>query len=116
MQYARELHTSEPVILVSINQTYQPNMNDAELYEATRKWWVVGKRRERAKYAVATYRGKTLEAYEIHEWYPEQYQGRNRWVFRGEIADRHICRELVEKSVKHLRKQGNSNPIFYLNC
>ena len=116
MQYARELHTSEPVMLITINRTYRPNMTDTELYEATRKWWVIGKRRECAKYAVATYRGETLEAYEIHEWYPEEYEGKTRWIFRGEIAGFQIREELVDKSVKHLRKQGNSNPISYLNC
>ena len=116
MQYARELHTSEPVILLSINQTYRPNMSDTELYEATRKWWVVGERREGAEYAVATYRGETLGAYEIHEWYPEQYEGKTRWVFRGEIAGHETRREIVGKSVRHLREQGAANPIYYLNC
>ena len=116
MQYARELYTSKPVMLITINRTYRPNMTDTELYEATRKWWVVGERRERAKYAVATYRGETLEAYEIHEWYPEQYEGKTRWVFRGEIADHETRREIVGKSVRHLREQGAANPIYYLNC
>ena len=116
MQYTRELHTSEPVILLSINRTYRPNMTESELYEATRKWWVVGERKECAKYAVATYKGETLEVYEIYEWYPELYQGKQRWVFCGKIAESHARRELVNKSAKHLRKQGNSNPISYLNC
>ena len=106
--------TSEPVILININRTYRPNMTDDELYEATRKWWVVGERREGAKYAVATYRGETLEAYEIHEWYPEEYDGKTRWVFRGEAADYEIRSQLVGKSVK--RKKGNQNPISYHNC
>ena len=110
------LVTSLPVILIIINRTYRPIMTDFELYEATRKWWVVGERRECAKYAVATYKGETLEAYEIQEWYPEPYQGKQRWVFRGEIAGYEVRSNLVGKSVKHLRKQGNSNPISYLNC
>ena len=116
MQYTRELHTSEPVMLITINRTYRPNMTDTELYEATRKWWVVGERREGAEYAVATYRGETLEAYEIHEWYPELYQGKQRWVFRGAIADHETRREMVGKSVRHLREQGAANPILYHNC
>ena len=116
MNYTENLVTSEPVILLTINRTYRPNMTDSELYEATRKWWVVGEKRERAKYAVAVKRGETLEAYEIHEWYPEQYQGKQRWVFRGEIAGDEVRRDLVGKSVKHLRKRGNSNPILYHKC
>ena len=116
MNYTGNLVTSEPVMLITINRTYRPNMTDSELYEASRKWWRVSGRRERAKYAVATYRGETLEAYEIHEWYPEQYQGKQRWVFRGEIAGYAVRRDMVGKSVKHLRKQGNSNPILYHKC
>ena len=108
--------TSEPVMLININRTYRPNMTDDELYKATKKWWRVGERREKAKYAVATYRGETLEAYEVHEWYPERYQGKMRWVFRGEIADDEIRRELVNKSVRHLREQGAAYPILYHNC
>jgi hypothetical protein len=91
-------------------------MTESELYEATRKWWLVGERREYAKYAVATYKGETLEAYEIHGWYPELYQGKQRWVFRGEIADFEVRSELVNKSVKHLRERGNSNPVLYHKC
>ena len=116
MQYTRELHTSKPVMLITINQTYRPNMTDTELYEATRMWWRVSERRERAKYAVATYRGETLEVYEIHEWYPEQYQGKTRWVFHGEIADHETRRQMVGKSVRHLRDQGVAYPILYHNC
>ena len=105
--------TSETVILFTINRTYRCNMTDGELYEVTRKSWRIGSRREGAKYAVATYWGKTLEAYEIHEWCPVPYEGERRWAFRGEIADDEIRQELVGKSVKDLREQGNASPFLY---
>ena len=47
MNHRERLDTSEPVILFTINRTYRPNMTDSELYEASRKWWVVGEKRER---------------------------------------------------------------------
>ncbi len=110
------LDTSQRAILITINKTYSPNMTPTQLYETTRKWWVAGKRRKRAKYAVAVYKGGTLEVYEIHEWYSGQYKGKARWAFRGQIASREIRSELRNKAVSHLRKQGNANPILYLNC
>ena len=115
--YSRErLDTSHRVILITINKTYSPNMTATQLYEATRKWWVVDKRRERAKYAVAVYEGRTLEVYEIIEWYSGQYKGKTRWTFRGRMASHVIRSELRNKAVSHLRKRGNTNPILYLNC
>lgn len=113
MTTEEKLVASEPVILFTINRTYQCNMTDCELYEATRKSWGIGPRREGAKYAVATYWGNTLEAYEIHEWCPVPYEGERRWAFRGEIADDEIRHELVGRSVKHLREQGNASPFLY---
>ena len=114
----------------------------AALYEATRKWWVIKKKGlERANYAVAAYKGITKEVYKIDEWYQELYdknrkwhfrvvhsttireqgfgeqrEGELRWVFRGERAGEKIREELRNKSVKHLRKRGNQNPILYHKC
>ena len=130
MSEHERLNTSEPLILIRINDFYgwilsedriksDIDMYDAVLYEATRKWWRVGVRRELARYAVATYRGETLEAYEIDEWYqmPEKSDGKpRRWAFRGTRAESAIRGKLVNKSVKYLFKRGNQNPIFYLNC
>ena len=44
-------------------------MTEADLYEATRKSWVIGNRRYNARYAVSTYRGLTREAYEVKHPY-----------------------------------------------
>ena len=106
------LDISEPVMLITVNRSYRPDMTGVELYEATRKWWVVGERREGAKYAIAKYKGEVLEIYEIHEWYSGQYKGKTRWAFRGQIASREIRGELRNKTVLHL----HANPILYLNC
>lgn len=125
-----KLNTSKPLVLIRINDFYgwilsenrikaDIDMYEAVLYEATRKWWRVGVRREQAMYAVATYRGETLEAYQIDEWYqnPQKIEGESpRWAFRGTKAKDVIRKELVHKSAKYLFKKGNQNPIFYLNC
>ena len=45
----------EPAILITINRLYRSGMNAQELYEATRGFWVVGPRREKAELALAVY-------------------------------------------------------------
>jgi len=69
MYEADELITDEPILLININKLYRRDMTDKELYDATRESWVVGHRREKVRYAVATYRGLTREVYTIHKWY-----------------------------------------------
>ena len=115
MYDAEPLDTKRPVILINLNRRYHWGITEAELYEATRKFWVLGQRRNRAKYAVATYRGLTREVYEIEEWYHSN--DRNRWAFNGSrVSDESIRKELIYKSIKDLFPLGAANPIKYLNC
>lgn len=116
MYEAEELSTSEPVMLININKLYHRDMTDSELYDATRKSWVVGLRREKVKYAVATYRGLTREIYEIEHWYPIDVGGKNRWGFHGCIAAEDIRDKLRYRSIASFFSQGAANPIKYLNC
>jgi hypothetical protein len=41
----------DPVLLIRINRLYGENMSTHELYEATRGTWVLGRQRERARFA-----------------------------------------------------------------
>lgn len=91
-------------------------MTDIDLYEATRKAWVVGSRRENVKYAIATYRGLTREVYKVHDWYPLMRHGKKRWGFNGVVAEDNIRSKLIYKSIKSYYKKGAANPIKYLNC
>lgn len=115
MYDAEPLDTQQPVILINLNKRYRWGITEAELYEATRKFWVLGRRRNGAKYAVPTYRGLTREVYEIAEWYHSD--DRNRWAFNGNrVMDESIRKELIYKSIKDLFQPGAANPIKYLNC
>ncbi len=116
MYKAETLSTTEPCMLININRLYDKKMTDLDLYEATRKSWVVGVRREKVKYAIATYRGLTREIYKVYDWYPSILNGKNRWVFNGVVADESIRSALRYKSIKSIIKKGASNPIKYLNC
>ena len=111
------LCTGDPVVLLRISRTYRRHFTtDEELYEATRKWWNVGERRERVQYGVAVYQGITLEAFEIHEWCRASGGERNRLAFQGSVANDDVRARLRFKSVRHLFTQGAANPIKYLNC
>jgi hypothetical protein len=116
MYEADELSTIEPLILVNINKLYDRKMTSLELYNATRKSWVVGPRREKPRYAVATYRGLTREVYKIEKWYPIEINGKIRWGFDADVANDVVRDKLIYKSIKTFFKRGAANPIKYLNC
>ena len=61
MNKIERLSTTEPILIVKLNQKYRQGMSSEELYEASRQYWVVGLRRDHVKYVVAAYRGITLE-------------------------------------------------------
>ena len=110
---APPFETILPVLLININKLFDREMTDEQIYDATRKSWVVGPRRNKATYAVATYRGLTREVYVINEWY--QISG-NRWGFNGERADESTRNSLRYKSIAGLARRGAANPIRYINC
>jgi hypothetical protein len=113
---AEELKTDESVILININRLYNRKMTEVELYEATRKSWVIGKRKAKAKYAIATYRGLTREVYQIKDWFPIDVKGKTRWGFNGSKANETIRSKLRYKSIKSFFVKGAANPIKYINC
>lgn len=113
MYEAQEFKTDLAAMLININRLYDREMTDEQLYDATRKEWVVGERREKAKYAIATYRGLTREVYEITSWY---HIRDNRWGFEGRRANEAIRSALRYKSIVSYFTKGAANPIKYLNC
>ena len=112
MYSAPSFETDEPVLLININKLFNREMTADEIYDATRKSWVVGNRRNKAKFAVATYRGLTREVYKIDDW----YQIGKRWAFNGRLADEVTRANLRYKSVSAISKRGAANPIRYFNC
>ena len=100
-------------------------MSPLELYEATRGFWKVGRKREKVDYAFAVYRGIVREVYRIHNWYPagtltyetrdsSDFVGSGRWEFEGVAAG--DMREIYAgKSVRSYLGPTNQNPIRYVN-
>lgn len=112
MYKAPPFETDKPVILININRLFRREMTANEIYEATRKSWRVGRNRDKAQYAVATYRGLTREVYVINEW----YQIGDRWGFNGELADDDTRSSLRYKSIAGIIRPGAAYPIRYINC
>lgn len=112
------LETDQSMILININRLFTRTMSDEQMYEATRASWVVGLRREKARYVVATYRGITRAVYEVDHWYPVSDGARARWAFvkkTSKISDG-VLANLMNKSVTALFSKGAANPIRYVNC
>ena len=121
MLTAKPVVVREPALLITINQLYRSGMSPLELYEATRGFWVIGPRREKAELALAVYQGVVREVYRIRAWYPAgtlEYKtrdvganrGSGRWEFEGEIAA-DVREQYIDRSVG----KGGQNPIRYLN-
>lgn len=127
----------EPAILIVINQEYRFGMSPQELYDATRSAWRINPQRgEKAKYAMAIYRGIIQEVYTISKWVqggstmryadtdtsPEIKDSnktiKNRLEFVGNIAEAKIRKKYKGKSVSHydMFVKGAQNPIKYWNC
>ncbi|MEE9293740.1 MAG: hypothetical protein V3W34_02080 [Phycisphaerae bacterium] len=125
---AKPVKITEPAMLVTISRAYRYGMTTQELYDVTRSAWKVAPQRHDAKFALSVYRGIVREVFEIVTWIPGgstmrgvDKSGRSterpdRWEFVGRVADEHICRKYVGKSVAHYFSKGARNPIMYANC
>jgi hypothetical protein len=123
---AKPVTIAEPCLLIRINKLYRPGMTTEALYEATRGVWKVGKRRNRAQFALAVYQGVVRQAYEIQEWHvggtiPYSTRARDdvdapdRWEFTGVVAERLAVRYCGGSVEKYLPTNAQ-NPIVYVNC
>ena len=94
-------------------------MSDDELFEITRGDWVIGIRREKARYAFAVYNGIVRAVYVIEAWNPvvnndPNHKNSNRWRFDGTFA--HELQHYVDGSTVRYAVLGAQNPIRYINC
>ena len=114
----RQARIAESALLIKIPGLWTPTMTPVELYNATRRWWKVGERRERATYAFSVNRGVIRQVYVIEswsEWTPEEADKPGiRWGFIGHVAPE--MGHYLNTSVAHLYKKGDANPVRYVNC
>jgi len=126
---ATPVEVVHPALLIRVNRHYRYGMAAQELYEFTRSSWILGKKRLRAKFALAVYHGVVRAVYEIESWhaeattdflirvFPPEYRPDPRRVeFLGKPADASICSHYVGGSVQRYFKRGLQSPVVYVNC
>lgn len=122
----RPVKVTDPVILIRIAKAFRYDMSDQDLYDITRTAWVVGRRREGAKHALAVYDGIVREVYQISQWLPagstfvKDKPGGNRhgerWEFVGIVADDQMRKKYLNRDVTEYFNKGSQNPVSYVNC
>lgn len=124
---------TEPVMLITINRLYKEDMDSEELYQVARGKWVVGPRRNKAKYVFAVYKKIIQQVYEIEEWSPVQIEKHeinrswespgskneivkqlSRWQFEGKIAPE--LQHYIGENIETYSITPSQNPIRYINC
>lgn len=116
---AEPIIITEPVLLIIVNRLFERHISSERLYEITRGNWVLGERRNQAKYAFSVFRGIVREVYRIKGWFPVQARNlrqkrQSRWRFEGEIELG--LRHYVGGSVVAYLKPGTRSPTKYVNC
>ncbi len=116
---AAPIRIREPALLIIVNRLWERNISPERLYEITRGNWVVGPRREKARYAFSVYKGVVREVYRIDGWRQAKVRRKdqaqqNRWRFRGGVATE--LQRYVGRSVASYLKPGAQSPVRYLNC
>lgn len=127
------IDSGHPVVLIRINRLFARDMSYDELYEATRKWWVVGPERRKPgspvapQWAMAVFGGIVRAVYRIDGWQrPSQEdiavdpKRRKRWAFNGERDPKleaiYMHRDVWANLRDPVSGRASQNPMRYVNC
>ena len=119
MEGTRPFDVLEPLMLVSIGQSYRSGM---DAYEAARFAWIINRDRvDRYSLVLAHCGGVVVGAFRPEIWLPassENFPGREthpgRWGFVGTPAEPETARRYMERRVPdRFRRPGAANPIRY---
>ncbi len=108
-----------PILLVSLNQLWRPDMTEDELFEITHGWWKAsGARRHAVQYVFGVHNGVVRTVYRPTAWrrrstgdrgWEDDVPGKERWGFDGESAPEmaqymrtSVSRLLTTKQWSHL--------------
>lgn len=112
---AEDAEFDEPALLININKLYHYDMTPEELYEATRKHWLVSRDRvENIRLVCAVYAGIIREVYVQESWHESPNDQNGRSYFDGTVAPTRIRDRCINKSVAKYWKKGSQNPIKYV--
>lgn len=111
------------IMVININKSFDSKRkkknNDLiysrpNIYEATRGWWVIDKKRaEKTDYVLAEYRGIIRAIFKPQSWLQDiENRGIKRWGFEGEaVTVKEILDLYLNKEVPKIK--GMANPIRY---
>ncbi|HMR55431.1 MAG TPA: hypothetical protein PKD34_02455 [Candidatus Doudnabacteria bacterium] len=103
-------------LLITINRRFLDAKTARDLYNVTRGSWRMRlSKTDEIQIVCAVYRGIIREVYEPRKWQTDPKR-KPRIMFEGKIAKPDIRKLYLHKSVKHLIKQGSSNPIKYISA
>ncbi len=113
------------ILVININKTFDnkrkkkienPVYERPNIYEATRGWWVLDKKRaENFELVLAEYKGVIRAVFKPEKWVQDiENRGAKRWGFEGpEITSKDILDIYLNKEVA--KSKGMANPIRYFN-
>ena len=114
-----------PLIFLRIPRLWYRGIDPADLFEATRGWWLLNPRRaEQARYVMAVSRGVVREVYEADRWYARERGAlgwtdaelrRQRFGFDGSVAAADADR-WRHRNVVSLFPKGYQGPVRYHRC
>ena len=113
---------ADDCVIININGQYNRCMGPQGIYDATKECWRMGANLvNNTKYVLSEYRGLIVEVFEVDEWYQKDrpytsgkkvgqyYKG---WGFNGKVADDAVRNLYINKSIAHIKKRGQVNPIL----
>ncbi len=128
-QELRKEDIKHNVLIININKTFDNKRKKkkensvyerANIYEATRGWWVLDKKRaENSDFILSEYKGVIRAIFKAERWIQNiELRGTKRWGFEGsEVTSKEIHDIYLNKEVPKIR--GMANPIRYFekyNC
>jgi uncharacterized protein len=115
--YITSNEITDRCILIRINRTFRFGMSNNEIYEATRKSWVLDPgRAQQADYVLSIVKGHCVAVFEVFEWkFAEIINEKDRYEFTGKPAAEDIQKYYMSKNYDRLWKRGAANPITYVN-
>lgn len=115
---AQPVTLDAPCLLVVVNRRFVRNTDAAKLYEITRGNWVLGSRKNAARFALAVFRGLVRAAYRIDSWEAvedtNEVGTKRRWRFTGAAASE--LAHLIGGDVTRYLGKASQNPVRYVNC
>ncbi len=122
MDFLEREDIDDNIAIIKIGKSFKDAKTPTQLYDSTRgEWRVKLETAQKADYALSVYDKIVREVYEIDFWIPAEKLYREsfpnlvpikgRIGFEGKVAPAEIRDKYVGKSIAHLYKRGDANPV-----